>query len=98
MQGEISYDLVMDDDMDFVEGTYRLSPGDWNVFIFLSSKRDVEQAEWKYCTWDSGVSGIVFRVPPTMTLNMASVEELMSRALGVESWRRVRGPDSMVLR
>ena len=29
MRAEISYDLVMDDDMEFVEGTYRLPGGDW---------------------------------------------------------------------
>ena len=31
MHAEISYDLVMDDDMSFVEGTYRLLGGDWQV-------------------------------------------------------------------
>jgi hypothetical protein len=31
MQAEISYDLVMDYEMAFVEGTYRLPARDWQV-------------------------------------------------------------------
>lgn len=37
---EISYDLVMDDDMSFVEGTYRLPGGDWQVVIVSAFERD----------------------------------------------------------
>jgi len=29
MQGEISYDLMMADDMSFAEGTYRIGSGEW---------------------------------------------------------------------
>jgi hypothetical protein len=96
MRAQISYDLVMEDNMAFVEGTYRLGAGGWQVFIF--SKRAVEGPVWTACTWDSGVAGVVFRVPRSMTPNMASVEALMSEALGVAEWERVRGPDSMNLR
>jgi hypothetical protein len=96
-QADISYDLVMDDDMSFVEGTYRL-PGssDWCVLIF--SKRPIEQAVWRRSTWDSGVRGMNFHVPESMRLNASQVESLMSVALGIAHWRRVRGPDSMNLR
>jgi hypothetical protein len=97
IQGEISYDLVMDDDMPFVEGTYRLGSGEWKVFIFLMTRTAGEMV-WNHSTWDSGVGGIVFQVPSGMPLNMATVEALMSKALGCGSWRRVVGPDSMVLR
>jgi hypothetical protein len=96
MRAQISYDLVMEDDMAFVEGTYRLGAGGWPVFIF--SKQAVERPVWRACTWDSGVAGVVFQVPRSMTLNAASVEALMSGALGVTEWERVRGPDSMNLR
>jgi hypothetical protein len=41
MRAEISYDLVMNDDMEFVEGTYRLPNEDWQVLIV--SKRDVPE-------------------------------------------------------
>ncbi len=102
MQGQISYDLVMDDDMPFVEGTYRLVSGDvsgeWHVFIFIFSKIDAERPQWNQTAWPSGVEGLVFWVPASMTLNMASVEDLMGQALSVQKWERVQGPDSMVLR
>jgi hypothetical protein len=93
--GQISYDLVMDDDMDFVEGTYRIGGCDWCVFIF--SKRLQEEPTWRASTWDSGVWGVVVQVPRKMRLNMASAESLLSQILGVRTWERVRGPDSMQL-
>ena len=40
--GEISYDLVMEDDMAFVEGSYRIGGCDWQVFII--SKRLIDEA------------------------------------------------------
>ena len=38
MKAEITYDLVMDDNMNFVEGCYRLHGGEWQVFIFIKSR------------------------------------------------------------
>ncbi len=99
MQGEISYDLTMDDDMSFVEGTYRLARGDWQVFIFTRLTRNpIEQPRWDVSVWDSGATGVVFFIPRSFRLNMASVEALMSEALCCEKWERIRGPDSMHLR
>jgi hypothetical protein len=86
----------MEDNMSFAEGTYRIGSGDWKVFII--SKRDVAQTVWKHGSWDSGVSGIAFEVPLATTLNMPSVERLLAEVHGVAEWRRVKGPDSMVLR
>jgi hypothetical protein len=94
--GEISYDLVMDDDMEFVEGSYRICGCDWCVVII--SKRPIEVPSWQGCMWESGVSGIAVRVPLGMQLNSASVESLLSAILGIGDWERVRGPDSMKLR
>src|SRR5262245_34345096 len=54
MEGTISYDLVMDDSMSFVEGTFRLGSDDWEVFVV--SKGPVSRPEWRACTWDSGVT------------------------------------------
>jgi hypothetical protein len=96
MSGTISYDLVMDDDMDFVEGTYRVGEGSWQIFIF--SKQPVDGPCWRACTWQSGAPGIIVHVPRTFQLNMASVESVLSRALSVGDWERVQGPDSMQLR
>ena len=94
--GEISYDLVMEDDMAFVEGSYRIGGCDWRVVII--SKRRIGEPSWKGCTWDSGVPGIVVQVPKGIILNAESAERLLSDILGIGAWTRVRGPDSMQLR
>jgi hypothetical protein len=38
MKAEITFDLVMCEDMDFVEGCYRLVGGAWEVFIIAHSR------------------------------------------------------------
>jgi hypothetical protein len=96
MRGEISYDLIMDDDMDFVEGTYRLTGGDWQVVIV--SRRDVAEPEVVSTRCQSGVSGMFVRFPRCGRLNREVVEKVLGEALGVSEWVEVRGPDSMQLR
>jgi hypothetical protein len=98
MRAEISYDLVMDDDMPFVEGTYRLPGGDWQVFIVLASDRDVSSPQVVPRRWESGVAGVCIRLPRGQRINAATVERVLSVTLGVSEWVRVRGPDSMQLR
>jgi len=98
MRAEISYDLVMDDDMDFVEGTYRLPGGQWQVVIVSAFNRDVPEPQVSPQRWESGVSGVFVRIPRTEKINAATVERVLSAALGVSEWVRVRGPDSMQLR
>jgi hypothetical protein len=93
---EISYDLVMGDDMDFVEGTYRLPGREWQVVIV--SRYDVPEAEVVPQLWDSGTSGVLIRYPRSTRLDRAAVERVLSAALGVWEWVDVRGPDSMQLR
>src|SRR5262249_11718888 len=95
-EAEISYDLVMEEDMSFVEGCYRLPGRPWEVFIV--SKMSIAEPEHTFGKWDSGVTGVTFRVPRGMKVNKAVVEELLSSALGVACWREVRGPDSIMLR
>ncbi|HZZ71061.1 MAG TPA: hypothetical protein VFE24_02345 [Pirellulales bacterium] len=97
MASEISYDLIMDEDMPFVEGTYRINGGDWQVFIFIKES-EVTGVVAKNSNWSSGVSGIVIRVPPSYCLNKQSVETLLSEFLDVSAWIEVKGPDSMQLR
>ncbi|MBX9623488.1 MAG: hypothetical protein K2X82_06710 [Gemmataceae bacterium] len=96
MTGEISYDLVMDDDIDFVEGCYRLPGGCWQVVIV--SRSDAAEPEIVPECWESGVSGIAVRFPRAERLNREAVERVLSAALGVSEWVLVRGPDSMQLR
>ena len=96
MRAEISYDLVMDGDMPFVEGTYRLPGEDWRVVIV--SRCDVTEPEVASQVWDSGVSGVFVRFPRRGRLDRVAVERALSDALGVSGWVPVRGPDSIGLR
>lgn len=93
---EISYDLVMDEDMEFVEGSYRLPGGDWQVVIV--SRYDEAEPQVVPQKWESGVSGVIIRFPRSARLNRAAVERVLSVSLSVWEWVVVRGPDSMQLR
>jgi hypothetical protein len=97
MIAEITYDLVMEEDMAFVEGCYRLPASEWRVFIF-STKRSADAVTWQFGKWESGVEGMVFHVPPGEKLNKDRVKAWLSQALGVGNWVEVSGPDSIVLR
>lgn len=96
-KAEISFDLVMEDDMSFAEGSYRLPGGDWEVFIFsrYSGARPEVDTSVK---WGGGNTGVVVRLPQNEKLNKAVVLRTLSESLGVVDWREVRGPDSMQLR
>ena len=97
MKAEISFDLIMDDDMDFVEGTYRLPGQDWEVFIF--SRYAITKPEVKVgCRWASGVTGVSVRFPQSGKLSKTVVLHTLADALGVTEWNEVHGPDSMRLR
>lgn len=98
MKAEITYDLVMDDNMSFVEGCYRLHGGEWQVFIFIRSRglRSIEVK--KGLAWKSGATGINIIVPDNTVLSKSSVVQALSEALGVTEWVEVRGPDSIQMR
>lgn len=96
MNGEISFDLVMESNMDFIEGTYRVDGGPWNVFIF---KRDgIETPQIAPARWDSGVEGVLIRYPRTATLDKDTAQSILGTWLNVSTWFEVKGPDSMNLR
>jgi hypothetical protein len=96
MPAEISYDLVMERDMDFVEGTLRIPPADWQVFIF--SKRDVPDPIVTPQKWHSGVTGVFVTFPRAQVLSQSAVETILGTHFRVSQWAVVRGPDSMQLR
>jgi len=99
MKAEITFDLIMTEDMDFVEGCYRLPGRVWEVFIFNRLRcGPYGVGVWKDLTWDSGVRGLNAVMPAGTKLNKATVFEVLSEALGVTEWFEVRGPDSIVLR
>jgi hypothetical protein len=93
---EVSFDVVVDDDMDWVDGTYRLPNRFWEVMIF--GKQDVSEAGHQRTEWPSGITGVVFVVPRGDRLNRQYVQQSLAAAFGIDGWVEVRGPDSMVLR
>jgi hypothetical protein len=97
ISGEISYDLVMNDDMSFIEGCFRLPYKDWQVII-IAKVPNIIKPEIKLGQWQSGVTGVHILIPKTMRLNSDRVEQFLTSIYGVEYWLPVRGPDSMVLR
>jgi hypothetical protein len=97
MVAEISYDLVMSDDMGWAEGAFRLPGGEWQVFIFVSSE-DPEPSVKTGTRWKSGVTGVFVRWPKSKKLSGAVIEEVLSAAYGVQEWLEVRGPDSIKIR
>jgi hypothetical protein len=99
MDGEISYDLIMEDNMNFAEGTYRLSGGPWQVFIFITSnpKHQAGVAAYRR-TWDSGVDGLVVYCPVNTILSKDFIERVLSSECGASCWKEVRGPDSIKIR
>jgi len=96
MAGAISFDLVMEADMQFVEGTFRLDDGAWQVFI--ASKSAISGPELKRSQWPSGVGGLTISVPNTHVLNKKYIEAVLGTWSGVDEWHEVKGPDSMQLR
>ena len=90
--------MVLDDDMEFLEGTYRLPDKDWQVFIVSAFNRDVDHVEIDFQRWQSGVTGVFLRIPRTEKINAVTVERALSEVFCVTEWVRVRGPDSMQLR
>ena len=97
---EFSFDIVMSDDMNYIEGTYRLPGRFWEVMIFR--KDDVPALRHRPnqppFEWPSGVTGTVFLVPRAAKLDREYVRSALGAAFGVGEWVEVAGPDSMVLR
>ena len=99
MKAEITFDLIMTEDMPFVEGCYRLPGEAWEVFIFTHlNNGPYGIGVWKDLIWDSGVRGLNAVMPADTKLSKETVFNVLSQALGVAEWAEVRGPDSIVLR
>jgi hypothetical protein len=98
-KGEISFDLVMEEDMPFVEGCYRLCDGKWHVFMVRHSRGGTERVGiYRDLAWKSGVTGLNVIVRDEEKINKGTVLRLLSDASGATEWLEVQGPDSMQLR
>jgi hypothetical protein len=93
---EVSFDTVLEADNAFAEGCYRLPGRFWEVMIF--TRADVAELRCVPGRWDSGITGMVFRVPADARLDRDYILGALSQAFGCEGWVEAKGPDSMVLR
>jgi hypothetical protein len=98
MKAEITFDLVMKEDMAFIEGCYRLDAGVWQVFMFRKSRGVEKTGITKDIVWKSGIRGMNVIVSDDTKLEKSVVFQTLSDALGVTEWLEVQGPDSMQLR
>ncbi len=101
-RAEVSFDLVFEEGMDWMEGSYRLPGEFWKVVIF--QKNDVPDIRhrpqiWRKPTrWEEVTDGIVFELPRDACVDREYLLRAMSLAFGYNDWTGVRGPDSMALR
>lgn len=98
MNAEITWDLVMSEDMAFAEGCYRLEGKDWQVVVAYKAKGLHPVGILNGMKWPSGVTGMNIVLPSDGTINAPTLLQMMSEVLGVRDWREVAGPDSMQLR
>lgn len=98
MKAEITFDLVMTEDMAFVEGCFRLAGGVWQVFMFRRYNGIETVGVKQNLTWKSGVTGLNAILPNDAKIDKSVVLAVLSDTLGVTEWSEVRGPDSMRLR
>lgn len=96
MTGDISYDLVMEDDMGFIEGCYRVGSGNWQVLII--NKKDIDSIVFVPSRWPNGILGLVIHVPAATVLNSSVAKQILSNRLGIHSWIESKGPDSIDIR
>jgi hypothetical protein len=88
----------MSDDMDFVEGCYRIEGGPWQVVTARKCRDGEQPAVRTGLHWDSGIQGMNVLLGRDEHLNKGSLLRIMSSTPGVEHWTEVCDPDSMMLR
>lgn len=101
---EVSVDLLLDQEIEFMEGCYRLPGLFWQVVVFLQD--GVPEIQYQTQTWEKpthfelATTGVAIRIPQRERLHL----DVMLRALRLvfgwreDEWTIVQGPDSMVLR
>lgn len=98
MIAEVTWDFLMEEDMGWIEGCYRLPDQPWQVVI-AGNDDEVSKVEVRNgLTWASGVTGMNIFFPKNVRLNATLLLKVMSDVLGVCNWVEVRGPDSIVIR
>lgn len=104
VKGEITFDTFHDEeDMDCVDGCYRVGEEDWKIFYFSHRTNGKLWQESPYIrsnvAWPSGVTGIDVVYPIDKPLNRETVKMVLTDVLGGNiDWTEVRGPDSLQLK
>ena len=98
MNAEITWDLVMSEDMPFAEGCYRTDGGEWQVVTATKARPGCPASIRENVSWASGATGLNIVFPPDDKINASSLKRIMSEVLAVEDLYEVVGPDSMTLR
>jgi hypothetical protein len=101
--GQISFDTELsDDDNEHMEGSYRLTSGDWKVFYFTHHHHGKMWMGEKNIRHDfmfsGGVIGTDSIFPTTEKLNKHTVVDIFTQLTGVKYWVEVIGPDSLILK
>jgi hypothetical protein len=99
MKGQISFDILIEDNVDcpVFEGCYRVPPADWRVFYFTKWWQEGPEALVD-ATFCSGAKGVNVKYPKDSILNKIVIQKTLSKLLGVSEWQEVRGPDSLQLK
>jgi len=99
-KGVISFDCLHDDDEDVncLEGCYRLPPGEWKVFWFNNDEPMGRARCIVDAGFQSGVIGLVVEYNDRRRLSKAVAKRAMSEILKVSEWEEVRGPDSLQMK
>jgi len=101
-RAEISFDTVLEEDNDYIEGSYRLPGGGWQVVAFKKDNVPAIQAKpgrWERLTeWEETATGMIVSLPRECTANREFVLKAMAQITGIAAWVEVHGPDSMHLR
>ncbi|WP_226703809.1 hypothetical protein [Microbulbifer elongatus] len=93
---QISSDLVLDEDMQFFDGTFR-TPGEfWGpIEVFKSEDIGCPKLEIRQCP--NGLIAMVGRMPENQPLNLCTIIECLQSLYPGSDWQQVNGPDSMIL-
>ncbi|MCY1054623.1 hypothetical protein [Nannocystis sp. SCPEA4] len=96
-RAEISYDVVVDDDSQIVEGCVRLPGETWRTFHASKEDNLAEPRFWTF-DWENGIRGMALEMPASTTMNKAALQQAFASFLGVEQIVEAPGPDSMMMR
>jgi hypothetical protein len=94
---EISSDLILSDDMEFFEGTFRI-PGEFWKIILVHKGDDIEEVVSKKYHWETGIEAIEVNFPECKKVNLDIIINVLGKYYPGKKWELVHGPDSMTFR